>query len=187
MEYIGVEVLGGHGPHLWSPHSWSLPHLCLPLVHHCPLPLTSLDPQLTDCHLFNPTHSWFVLVGPRVPSVVAYLCLFNLVCPWCAHLPLFALMRPILPIHITNHVRHFWDDLGRFTLKDNKGQQKGEALRPFVMSYTILQYSKVLPFTSATFSDAFRPFATFLDFAFSILCPIASLFQARFIRPFSHD
>ena len=40
-------------------------------------------------------------------------------------------------------------------LKDNKGQQKGDALRPFAMSYTILKYSTVLPFTFATFSNLF--------------------------------
>ena len=51
--------------------------------------------------------------------------------------------------------RHFCDDLGRLALKDNKGQQKDDALRPFAMSYTILQYSTVLPFTFATFSNLF--------------------------------
>ena len=49
-------------------------------------------------------------------------------------------------------IRHFCDDLGRFTLKDDKGRH---ALRPFAMSYTILQYSTVLPFTFATFSNLF--------------------------------
>jgi len=52
--YAGVEVLGGRGPRLWSPRSWSPPHLRPPLVPRCPLPLTSLDPQLTYCHSFNP-------------------------------------------------------------------------------------------------------------------------------------
>ena len=65
---------------------------------------------------------------------------------------------PISPIHIMNHVQHFCDNLGRFMLKDDKGRQKGDALRPFTMSYTILQYSTVLPFTSATFSNLFWHF-----------------------------
>ena len=51
--------------------------------------------------------------------------------------------------------RHFCDDLGSFALKDDKGRQKGNTLQPFAMSYTILQYSTVLPFTFATFSNLF--------------------------------
>ena len=65
---------------------------------------------------------------------------------------------PILPIRITNHVWHFYNDLGWFTLKDDKGWQKDDALRPFAMSYTILQYSTVLPFTFATLSNLFWRF-----------------------------
>ena len=49
-------------------------------------------------------------------------------------------------------ILHFCDDLGRFALKDDKGRH---TLRPFAMSYTILQYSTVLPFTFATFSNLF--------------------------------
>ena len=81
------------------------------------------------------------------------------------------------------HVRHFCDDLGRFALKDNKGQQKDNTLRPFAMSYTSLQYSTVLPFTLQpflTFSDAFRPFATFLDFALFNTPPICVAFSRTF-------
>ena len=52
-------------------------------------------------------------------------------------------------------LRCFCDDLGRFALKDDKGRQKDDTLRPFAMSYTILQYSTVLPFTFATFSNLF--------------------------------
>ena len=66
---------------------------------------------------------------------------------------------PISPIHIMNHVQHLcntfatiWDDSCSRTTKDNKRQH---FLHPFVMSYTILQYSTVLPFTSATFSNLF--------------------------------
>jgi hypothetical protein len=88
--YAGVEVLGGRGPRLWSPHSRSLPHLRPPLVHRCPLPLTPPDPQLTYLSFIRP-HSlsvcacWtscafslclFALVGPHVPSVspFAFVC-----------------------------------------------------------------------------------------------------------------
>ena len=61
----------------------------------------------------------------------------------------------ILPMHITNHVRHLcntvatiWDDL-------HSRMTKGNTLRPFAMSYTILQYYTVLAFTSTTFSNLF--------------------------------
>ena len=91
--YAGFEVLGGRGPRLWSPRSWSPPHLCPPLVHRCPLPLTSLDPQLTYLSFVRPhslpvcarwtlcAFSWclFALVRPRVPSVYP----FALVCACC--------------------------------------------------------------------------------------------------------
>jgi hypothetical protein len=77
--YTGVEVLGGRGPCLWSPCSWSPPCLRSPLVHHCPLPLTSPDPQLT----------YLSFVQPHSLSVCARLCLFDLACLWfvpiCAH------------------------------------------------------------------------------------------------------
>ena len=56
-------------------------------------------------------------------------------------------------------------------------------LWPFVMSYTILQYSTVLPFTFATFltfSDAFRPFATFLDFTLFNTPPDCAAFSGTF-------
>ena len=55
-------------------------------------------------------------------------------------------------------------------LKDDKGQQKGNALWPFAMSYTILQYSTVLPFT----------FATFLDFALFNTPPNCIAFSGTF-------
>ena len=74
-----------------------------------------------------------------------------------------------------------------FALKDDKGRQgttKGRhALRPFAMSYTILQYSTVLPFTLRpflTFSDTFRPFATFLDFALFNTPPVCITFSGTF-------
>ena len=74
---------------------------------------------------------------------------------------------PISLIFITNHVWHLcdtfamiWDNShSRMTkvIWDNSHSRmtKGDTLRPFVMSYTILQYSTVLPFTSATFSNLF--------------------------------
>ena len=80
-----------------------------------------------------------------------------------------------------------WDNLHSKMTKDDKGQQQGDTLQPFAMSYAILQYSTVLPFTFLTSSVAFGPFVTFLDFAFSILHLIVLLFPVCFIRPFSHD
>ena len=74
-------------------------------------------------------------------------------------------------------IQHFCNDLGQFALKDDKGRH---ALRPFAMSYTILQYSTVLPFTFATFSDSFRPFATFLDFALFNTPPVCVAFSGTF-------
>ena len=73
---------------------------------------------------------------------------------------------PVMRPHITyTHnepcatlARHFatiWDDSRSRTTKDDKGRH---TLRPFVMSYTILQYSTVLPFTFATFSNLFWRF-----------------------------
>ena len=74
---------------------------------------------------------------------------------------------PILPIHITNHVWHFCDDLGWFMLKDDKGQQKVTlcnhlwCLIPF---YNTLQCTLLHLRPFLTFSDAFGSFVTFLDF-----------------------
>ena len=88
------------------------------------------------------------------------------------------IVMPMMRPHITymhnepcaTLARHFCDDLGRFTLKDNKGRQTGDALRPFAMSYTILQCSTVLPFT----------FATFLDFALFNTLPDCVAFSGTF-------
>ena len=116
----------------------------------------------------------------------------TLVPPWMNYWQLTSLspsdLRTLMRPHITyTHnkpcvtlVRHFCDDLGRFALKDDKGRQKGNTLRPFAMSYTILQYSTVLPFTFATFSNAFRPFATFLDFALFNTPPVCIAFSGMF-------
>ena len=62
---------------------------------------------------------------------------------------------------------------------------KGNALQPFVMSYTILQYSTVLPFTFATFSNLlwhFQTFATFLDFALFNTPPDCIAFSGTFYQ-----
>ena len=48
---------------------------------------------------------------------------------------------PISPIHITNHVQHFCNDLGWFVLKDNKGQQKATLFAPI---YDVLYHSTIL-------------------------------------------
>ena len=104
-----------------------------------------------------------------------------------------ALMRP----HITymhsqpcaTLVWHFCNDLGQFTLKDNKGWQKMTLcshLQFLIPFYNDLQCSISHLQHFLTFSDALWSFVTFLDFALSILHLIASLFPACFIRPFSH-
>ena len=101
---------------------------------------------------------------------------------------------PILPIHLTNHVQHFCNNLERFGLKDDKGRQGmtrfATILRCLIPFYNTLQCSLSLLQPFLTFSDAFRPFATFLNFAlFNTLSlrRFVSLFLERFIRPFSHD
>ena len=48
-----------------------------------------------------------------------------------------------------------WGDSRSRTTKDDKGRH---TLRPFAMSYTILQYSTVFPFTFTTFSNLFWHF-----------------------------
>ena len=78
--------------------------------------------------------------------------------------------------------------LRRFGMICAQGQQrttKGETLQPFVMSYTILQYSTVLPFTFATFSNLlwhFQTFATFLDFALFNTPPDCIAFSGTFYQ-----
>ena len=75
---------------------------------------------------------------------------------------------PIMPIRIMNHVQHFCDNLVQFALKDNKGQQKAtlcDHLWCLIPLYNTLQCSLSLVQPFLTFSGAFRPFETFLDFA----------------------
>jgi hypothetical protein len=95
--YARVEVLGGRGPRLWSPCSWSPPFLCSPLVRRCPLPLTSPDPQLTYFSFVRPhplsvcarSRSFdlmclrFVPIHARSTSHALGLCPFALVCACC--------------------------------------------------------------------------------------------------------
>ena len=57
---------------------------------------------------------------------------------------------------------------------------KSNTLWPFAMSYTILQYSAVLPVTSTTFSNTLQPFATFLDFALFNTPPDCVAFSGAF-------
>ena len=92
---------------------------------------------------------------------------------------------PISPICITNqcitkHVQHLcdtfamiWDDLHSRMTKDDKRWH-------FVTICNVLYHSTVLPFTSATFSDTFRPFATFLDFALFNTPPVWVAFSGTF-------
>ena len=64
---------------------------------------------------------------------------------------------------------------------------KGNTLWPFAMSYTILRYSTVLPFTSTTFSnlfDTFGPFVTFLYFTLFNTLPNCVAFSGVFHQTF---
>ena len=79
---------------------------------------------------------------------------------------------PILLIHITNHVRHLsdtfatiWDDSRSRTTKDDKKAKLCDHLWCLIPFYNALQCSLSLLQPFLTFSDAFRPFVTFLDFA----------------------
>ena len=83
-----------------------VPGLCLIYTPHlfAIAPLTSIDPQLTYCHSFDPTHSQFVLIGPHVPSVDAYSHSFDLVCPWCTCSPLFAPAAAVPAVCTTAHM-----------------------------------------------------------------------------------
>ena len=80
-------------------------------------------------------------------------------------------------------VQHFCDDLGWFTLKDDKEQQNATicnhlwCLIPF---YNTLQCSLSLLQPFLTFSDAFRPFVTFLDFALFNTPPDCVTFSGTF-------
>ena len=79
---------------------------------------------------------------------------------------------PILPIRITNHVRHLsdtfvtiWDDSRSRMTKDDKKATLCDHLWCLIPFYNTLQCSLSLLRPFLTFFDAFRPFATFLDFA----------------------
>ena len=92
-------------------------------------------------------------------------------------------MRPILPIHITNHVQCLCDNLGQFTLKDDKGWQKAtlcDNLQCLIPFYNTLQYSHSLLQPFLTFSNTFRPFATFLDFTLFNTPPNCVTFSGTF-------
>ena len=54
--------------------------------------------------------------------------------------------------HLCDTFATIWDNLCSRTTKDDNRQC---FLHPFAMSYTILKYSTVLPFTFATFSNLF--------------------------------
>ena len=79
--------------------------------------------------------------------------------------------------------QHFCDDLGRFALKDNKGRQRAtlcDHLWCLIPFYNTLQCSLSLLQPFLTFSDAFRPFVTFLDFALFNTPPNCIAFSSMF-------
>ena len=94
---------------------------------------------------------------------------------------------PISPICITNHVQHLcntfatiWDDLHSRTTKDDKKTMLYDHLRCLIPFYDTLQCSFSLLQHFLTFSDAFRPFATFLDFALFNTPPDCVTFSSTF-------
>ena len=91
---------------------------------------------------------------------------------------------PISPMRITNHVRHLhdtfatiWDDSRSRMTRDDTLCNHLRCLIPF---YNTLQCSLSLLWPFLTFSDAFRPFATFLDFALFNTPPICVAFSGTF-------
>ena len=88
---------------------------------------------------------------------------------------------------ITNHVRHLhdtfatiWDDLGSRTTRNDKRTTLCDHLRCLIPFYNTLQCSLSLLRHFLTFSDTFRPFATFLDFALFNTPPICVAFSGTF-------
>ena len=77
-------------------------------------------------------------------------------------------------------VRHFCDDLGRFVLKDNKKATLCDHFQCLIPFYNTLQCSLLLLQPFLTFSDAFRPFVTFLDFALFNTPPNCVAFSGTF-------
>ena len=80
-----------------------------------------------------------------------------------------------------------WDDLRSKTTKDNKKATLCDHLQGLIPFYNTLQCSLSFIQPFLTFSDAFGPFATFLDFTLFNTLPDCVTFLVHFIRPFSHD
>ena len=79
-----------------------------------------------------------------------------------------------------NHVRHFHDNLGQFALKDDKKVTLCDHLQCLIPFYNTLQCSLSLLRPFLTFSEAFRPFATFLYFALFNTVPDCIAFSGMF-------
>ena len=86
-----------------------------------------------------------------------------------------------------NHVRHLsdtfatiWDDSRSRTTKDNKKAMLCNHLRCLIPFYNTLQCSLSLLQPFLTFSDAFRPFTTFLDFTLFNTLPNCIAFSSTF-------
>ena len=101
---------------------------------------------------------------------------------------MYPLMRPhIAYVHnepCATLARHFCDDLGRFVLKDDKGWQGTTHFATIcnVSYHSTILYSAPFHFCNLflTFSDAFRPFATFLDFTLFNTPPDCITFSGKF-------
>ena len=81
-------------------------------------------------------------------------------------------------------IQHFcddiWDDSRSRTTKDDKKATLCDHLRCLIPFYHTLQCSLSLLRPFLTFSDAFRPFATFLDFALFNTPPDCVAFSGMF-------
>ena len=117
----------------------------------------------------------------------SHSCISSLIRDHFACTCITTLMRPhIAYMHnepCATLVRHLCHDLGRFTLKDDKERQRAtlcDHLRCLIPFYNTLQCSLSLLQPFLTFSDAFRPFATFLDFALFNTPPVCIAFSGTF-------
>ena len=81
--------------------------------------------------------------------------------------------------HLCDTFATIWDDSGSRTTKDDKKAMLFDHLQGLIPFYNTLQcyLSLLQPFL--TLSDAFRPFATFLDFALFNTLPDCVAFSAH--------
>ena len=82
--------------------------------------------------------------------------------------------------HLSDTFVMIWDDSCSRTTKDDKKATLCDHLRCLIPFYDTLQCSLSLLQPFLTFSDAFRPFVTFLDFALFNTLPDCVAFSGMF-------